>query len=1203
MSEPKFIHLRLHSEYSIVDGIVRLEDAISKAVESKMGALALTDLGNLFGLIKFYTLARKQGVKPIAGADIWIHNPNDTANPYRVLLLVKNAVGYLNLCEILSKASLENQVLGRSEVKMEWFSLESTSNSNSQSRLLSEGLICLSGGIFGNVGQALLSDQIALADQFAKQWESIFPGNFYLEVHRTGLPKEEKYIYLVADLASRLDLPVVATHPIVFMQEQDYRAHETRVCIANGEQLGNPKRVIRFTQEQFFKSPDQMNELFADLPSAIQNTIEIAKRCNLTLQLGKPKLPDFPTPNNMSLADYLNLQAKDGLEKRLLTLFPEESQRQAHDEQYTKRLEFEIKTIVQMGFPGYFLIVADFIAWAKNNGVPVGPGRGSGAGSLVAYSLGITDLDPLRYNLLFERFLNPERVSMPDFDIDFCQLGRDRVIQYVKDKYGHESVSQIATFGTMAAKGAIKDVGRAIDQPYLFVDSISKLIDAKPGQQITITQAIQETAALNDLYHENEEAKQLIDLAKQLEGITRNVGMHAGGVLISPGKLTDFCPLYTQAGKDDENSGVISQFDKDDVEAVGLVKFDFLGLTTLTILDLAEKYIHSLYPEKMQWRVSDAPLDDSSAFEVLKSANTVAIFQLESKGMQGMLKDAKPDRFEDIIALVALYRPGPMDLIPSYIARKHQRQVVEYPDPRVIPVLEETYGIMVYQEQVMQMAQVVGGYSLGGADLLRRAMGKKKPEEMAEQSKIFAQGAIQNGLTEEKANEIFKLMEAFAGYGFNKSHAAAYALLAYHTAWLKAHYVAEFMAANLSLAMDDTDKVRVLYEDAKANGVTILAPDINQGEYRFVPMREIHAGLSEKATHIKYGLGAIRGTGENAILEIVRVRQEKPFVHLFDFCQRVDRRIVNRRAIEAFIRAGAFDSIAPNGMDSRSMLLDSLPNAMQAAEQALASANQVSLFAMPGEEDGSEPEYVSAAIWLDKKRLQEEKLALGFCISGHLFDAYASEVRKIVRVPLSQLSVSSGEKLVAGIIVSQRTNKTARGGVINSLVIDDGTDQIELTAFEEVFESYRDCFREDELFIAKIQTKVQPANENFSGNTRHIVLAAMSMATARLKYAQAVHFEIPPKINVQQLKEKSDQFFKQLHTQTSRVGSKPSEGLPMTAQLTSEIGVCQLEFPGNWRLYPDDSNIQGFNSVLHQVGIKSQLVIRYANSSASINEY
>ena len=1178
-----------------MDGIVRLDDAISQANHFQMGALALTDFNNLFGLVKFYSSARQQGVKPIAGADVWINNPKDATKPFRALLLVKNTRGYLNLCELISKATLENQRLGKPEIRPEWFSQGSTSSlARQEPFLLSEGLILLSGAMQGDIGTTLLSGNLSLATQYAKEWASIFPNNFYIEVQRTGQESEELYISQVAQLAVQLDLPLVATHPIQFLKPDDYRAHEARVCVADGERLGNPRRVIRFTPEQYFKSPEQMCALFADIPSALKNSVEIAKRCNLMLVLGKPQLPDFPTPDGESLENFLGLEAKAGLMKRLAYLYPNIDERQAQTEKYVARLDFEIQTIIQMGFPGYFLIVADFISWAKNNGVPVGPGRGSGAGSLVAYALGITDLDPLKYNLLFERFLNPERVSMPDFDIDFCQLGRDRVIQYVKDKYGSESVSQIATFGTMAAKGAIKDVGRVIEQPYGFVDSISKLIDARPGVQITIAQAIENTPELHHLYHQNEEARQLIELAQQLEGITRNVGMHAGGVLIAPGKLTDFCPLYTQAGKDDLSSGVISQFDKDDVESVGLVKFDFLGLTTLTIIDLAEKYIRALYPDKNNWSIGDIALDDPKAFQILKEANTVAIFQLESRGMQGMLKDAKPDRFEDIIALVALYRPGPMELIPTYVARKHLRQVVEYPDPRVIPVLEETYGIMVYQEQVMQMAQMVGGYSLGGADLLRRAMGKKKPEEMAEQSKIFIAGAVQNGLTPEKADEIFKLMEAFAGYGFNKSHAAAYAVLAYQTAWLKAHYIAEFMAANLSLALDDTDKVKVLFEDTAANQVEILPPDINTGQYRFVPLRIDSEDSQSFAMKIAYGLGAIRGTGENAINELIRVRQEKSFVSLFDFCLRVDRRIVNRRAMEALIKAGAFDRLIPEKMDGRSTLLATLPNAMQAAEQALASVHQTSLFAMPGDEGGGDPEYVRVANWSDKKRLQEEKSALGFCLSGHLFDAYEKEVRNIVRTPLSQLSVSSGEKLVAGIVVTQRTNKTSKGGVIHSVLIDDSTAQFELTVYEDVYETYKSCFKEDELLIAKISTKVLPANENFSGSTRHVVVAGMNMATARLRYAKCVHFVMSSSMNIDRFKLGIEKYFKEQFLPTpAHLSVKTLEGLPITADLSFPGAVCVLEFPENWSVYPDDKNIQGLSSLLHTLGIQTPPEIKY----------
>jgi DNA polymerase-3 subunit alpha len=1195
MSSLNFVHLRLHSEFSILDGIVRLDDAIDAAVANQMGALALTDLGNLFGLVKFYSGARDAGVKPIAGADVWITNPEDRSKPFRGLLIVKNNLGYLHLCELLSKASLENQNLGIAEVDASWFSLPSSAQDQvagkTKGLTLSHGLIFLSGAMAGDVGTAILAGQLDQAKECAKKWKKLFPDSFYLEVQRYGNPQEELYIRQAAQIASELKLPLVATHPVQFMKHEDFRAHEARVCIADGDQLGNPRRVRRFTDQQYFKSQDEMQALFADLPSALANSVEIAKRCNLSLVLGKPRLPDFPTPDGVTLDQFLGIEAAAGLEKRLERLYPQKEEREQERARYVQRLEFEVNTIVQMGFPGYFLIVADFINWAKNNGVPVGPGRGSGAGSLVAYSLGITDLDPLRYNLLFERFLNPERVSMPDFDIDFCQHGRDRVIQYVKDKYGADAVSQIATFGTMAAKAAIRDVGRVLEQPYPFVDGISKLIPNRPGQQITIEQAKKEEKMLADRERQEEEVRQLLELAQQLEGLTRNVGMHAGGVLIAPGKLTDFCPLYTQASKDDAGSGVISQFDKDDVEAVGLVKFDFLGLTTLTILDWAEKYIHNLYPEKKDWRVGDVPLDDPAAFEILKNANTVAVFQLESRGMQGMLKDAKPDRFEDIIALVALYRPGPMDLIPDFIARKHGRQEVEYPDQRIEPVLQETYGIMVYQEQVMQMAQIVGGYSLGGADLLRRAMGKKKPEEMAEQSKIFCEGAVKNGLTQGKAEEIFKLMEAFAGYGFNKSHAAAYALLAYHTAWLKAHYLAEFIAANLSLAMDDTEKVKILYEDALTNGLKVLPPDINEGDYRFTPLRENPNDPAMPATIVRYGLGAVRGTGENAINEIVRARADGPFKDLFDFCARVDRRVVNRRAIEALIRAGAFDAIH-GGFDSRSTVLASLPRAVQSADQAAASANQVSLFDSPDHAEEHRPEFINEAVWFKKKRLQEEKLALGLCLSGHLFDAYRDEVRHFVRQPLSQFGEAAGEKLVAGIVLSIRTIMGGRGKFM-AIVIDDGSAQVEMTVYEEAFDQYRSCFKEDELLIAKVQIKVTPAQENFSGSTRIICQAAMNIATARLRFAKSLHLELQSSVNLKQLKDKAKPYLLSEQINSSPVQSNLS-GLVITADVISTGSTCQVQFPDSWRLYPDDNNLQGFNAVLMHAGSVKQIEVRYS---------
>jgi len=1193
MAAPQFVHLRLHSEYSITDGAVRIDDAVQAACNDAMGALALTDLGNLFGLIKFYSAARVGGVKPIAGADVWLSNELEPDLPHRMLLLIQNHTGYLNLCQLLTKASLQNQVHGRAEVHPSWFIQAPEKHSGDSKKAvqsLADGLVALSGAHLGDVGSALLAGNLEQAKKLAMHWQGAFGGRYFIELQRSGHAQDESHVQLGCQLASELGIPIVATHPIQFMKPDDYTAHEARVCIAEGELLGNPRRPKLFTEQQYFLTQAQMQERFADLPVALSNSVEIAKMCNLTLTLGQARLPEFPTPDGMALDAYLMQQAELGLKKNLLKLYPDEEERKAIEARYVDRLKFEVNTISQMGFPGYFLIVADFINWAKSNGVPVGPGRGSGAGSLVAFSLGITDLDPLRYNLLFERFLNPERVSMPDFDIDFCQHGRDRVIAYVKEKYGKDAVSQIATFGTMAAKAAIRDVGRVLEQPYGFVDGIAKLVPFKPGQVVTIASAKKEEKQLAEREKNEEEVRQLLALAQQLEGMTRNVGMHAGGVLIAPGKLTDFCPLYTQDAKD-QDAGVISQFDKDDVESIGLVKFDFLGLTTLTILAGAERWIKTLHPQRKHWGISDIPLDDPAAFELLKRGNTVAVFQLESRGMQGMLRDAKPDRFEDIIALVALYRPGPMDLIPDYIKRKHGQQRVEYPDPRIEPVLRETYGIMVYQEQVMQMAQMIGGYSLGGADLLRRAMGKKKPEEMAQHRKIFREGAQKNGLTEYKADEIYDLMERFAGYGFNKSHAAAYALLAYQTAWLKAYYPAEFMAANLSLSMDDTDKIKILYDDSLHQGLNILSPDINTGMYEFTPIGDEKSAQEKpmdtvEAQHrsplktICHGLGAVRGTGEGAIQIIVEARKAGPFVNLFDFCCRVDRRQVNRRAIEALIRAGAFDTIAgdsakgyANPYEGRATLLASLSRAIDAAEQAQASVHQVSLFDLGEESEKHVPEYVREVSFSEKKRLQDEKAALGLCLTGHLFDAYRPEAAHFIRQPLVKVTEGK-DQLVAGIITSSRMLMGQRGRMMIA-TIDDGTAALELTLYSEMYEPNRSWLKEDELLIAKVN--VSP--DKFSGGLRVVAESVMDIVGARLRFARNVHLNLDTGIDLKVLRTQINPFLIQ-SSQVNAQSNLTKKGLPLTAAVVAKGGACLVQFPDDIRLYPDDNCLRNLHQIL-----------------------
>ena len=844
-----FVHLRLHTEFSVVDGTNRIDEIVKAAADDRQPALAITDLSNLFGAIKFYKAARGKGVKPLIGTEIVVEGlGKDALALSRMVLLVQGRQGYLNLSELLARAWTQNVVKAQAVVKLAWL------------KELSEGLILLSGAQAGPVGQALVQGDAVRAADIALQLASMFPHRFYLELQRAGRADDEGHVSAAVQLAARLKLPVVATHPVQFTTRDDYEAHEARVCISEGEILGNQRRVRRFTTEQYFKSAAQMEALFADVPSSLANTLEIARRCSLTLVLGKPQLPNFPIPpvngEILSVEDYFRHVSTEGLEDRLRQLYPDASERERQRPVYQERLEFEITTIVNMGFPGYFLIVGDFIQWAKTHGCPVGPGRGSGAGSLVAYSLKITDLDPLQYKLLFERFLNPERVSMPDFDIDFCQTNRNLVIDYVKDKYGKDAVSQIVTFGTMAARAAIRDVGRVLDMSYTFCDGISKLIPNKPGTHITIDGAIKVEPILAERLEKEDEVKTLLALAQKLEGMTRNVGMHAGGVLIAPGKLTDFCPLYQQPGSD----SAVSQYDKDDVEAIGLVKFDFLGLATLTILEIAREFIVKRHKGQEHFSFDAVPLDDVATYRLFADGRTESVFQFESRGMQGMLKDAKPTRLEDLIALNALYRPGPMDLIPSFVARKHGREEIEYPHPLVAEMLSETYGIMVYQEQVMQTAQILGGYSLGGADMLRRAMGKKKAEEMAEHRAIFRAGAARNNIGEAKADEIFDLMEKFAGYGFNKSHAAAYSLLAYHTGWLKVHYTAEFFCANMTVEMGDTDKLKVLFEDALKFGLTFDPPDVNRGSHRFEP-------VSDKV--IRYGLGAIKGTGEQAIEAIV----------------------------------------------------------------------------------------------------------------------------------------------------------------------------------------------------------------------------------------------------------------------------------------------------------------------------------------------
>jgi DNA polymerase-3 subunit alpha len=1139
MTSPGFVHLRLHSEFSIADGAVRIDDAIAAAAADRMPALALTDLANQFGLIKFYRAARAKGLKPIAGCDAWITNERDAEQPTRALLLCASRAGYLRLCAWLSRAYVSHQHRGRAEIDKQWFA-EGT-----------EGLFALSGWRDGDVGQALAQGNHDAAAKLAREWHGAFPDRYALEVQRAGHADDEALVQATVALADDVALPIVATHPIQFLTADDFRTHEARVCIAEGHTLSDTRRPRRFTAEQHFLTQAEMAAKFADLPQALANSVAIATRCNLAIPLGKNHLPRFPTPEGVSLDDHLREVAAAGLERRLAQLFPDVEERERKRPEYEARLEFEAKTIVQMGFSGYFLIVADFINWAKNNGVPVGPGRGSGAGSLVAYSLGITDLDPLRYALLFERFLNPERVSMPDFDIDFCQDGRDRVIDYVKQKYGADSVSQIATFGTLAAKAAVRDVGRVLDLPYSFVDGIAKLIPFQPGKTVTLRRrtgdpeanviyAREVEAMIDQREADEEEVRELLSLACELEGLPRNVGMHAGGVLIAPGKLTDFCPLYVQPGA----SAPVSQFDKDDVEAIGLVKFDFLGLTTLTILDRTLRYIRKLDPS-VTIALETLPLDDAPAFDIFRKANTTAVFQFESRGMRELLKQAPPTRFEDIIALVALYRPGPMELIPDYNARKSGREKVEYLDPRLAPILEPTYGVMVYQEQVMQIAQVIGGYTLGNADLLRRAMGKKKPEEMAKHRDIFVEGAEKNAMPRAKAAELFGLMEKFAGYGFNKSHSAAYALVAYQTAYFKAHHPAAFMAANLSLVMDDTDKVKTLYDDAIAQGLEMLPPDVNASAYRFEPV---------DAKRIRYGLGGIKGTGEQAIEAIVDARNAGGrFTDLFDFCRRVDKRLVNRRVVEALIRAGAFDTLDA----SRAKLYASAGLALEAGERAAATASQVSLF---GEDVAPAlPASMNVREWPEGERLVHEKAALGFYLSGHPFNAYATELASIVRTSLASLQPKNEHVLVAGIVTSLRVQSSRRGKMA-FVTLDDGNGRVEVMVYNEAFDNARALLREDQLVVMNIRVSPRMSDDGEMQGLRIIADDVFDLTALRTRFGRRLRIACNGNASADRLEDILGPF---------RAGT-----MPVTVHYFNERHRGDADLPEAWHITPDEALIE-----------------------------
>ncbi|MFT4021700.1 MAG: DNA polymerase III subunit alpha [Acinetobacter sp.] len=1125
----QFVHLGIYTEFSITESIVRIPDLMKTAVQQEMPALALTDLSNLHAAVKFYKSCLGKGIKPLLGGAVRLNSAEQ-----RVTLLSMTNTGWRNLTEIISRGYIEGQQLDIACVQKDWI-LEQHND-----------LILLL-GLHSDVGQMLCSSNPQKAEPLLQEWHAKFGNRVYLALTRTNRPNEEIFIAEAVKLAAKFGIGVVAHNDVHFISEEDYEAHEARVCIADGYVLADDRRPRIYSTEQYFKTAQQMAELFSDLPSAIENTVNIAKRCNVSLQLDTYFLPEYPIPDGFTIDSYFAHLSKEGLEERLEYLYPSAQRDEDWPEirkPYDERLTYEIGIILKMGFPGYFLIVMDFIGWAKNNGVPVGPGRGSGAGSLVAYSLKITDLDPLRYDLLFERFLNPERVSMPDFDVDFCIAGRDRVIDYVSRHYGREAVSQIATFGTMAAKGAIRDVARVLGKSYGLADRISKMVPTKP-LGVDLVTAIDMEPQLKDIVTnptnpDNEDASEIWEMALKLEGITRNTGKHAGGVVIAPGKITDFAAVMCDA----DGTNRVAQFDKDDVESAGLVKFDFLGLRNLTVIEDAIQNINKRPDITQPLNIAYVPLDDKKAFEVFANANTTAVFQFESTGMKRMLKEARPSKFEEIIAFVSLYRPGPMDLIPDFIHRMHGGEF-DYLHPLLEGVLEPTYGIMVYQEQVMQTAQICAGYTLGGADLLRRAMGKKKPEEMVKQRQIFLKGAAEKDIDETTANHIFDYMEKFAGYGFNKSHAAAYALVAYHTAWLKAHYPAEFMAAVMSSEMQNTDSVVFLIDDCRNNALKVLPPSINMSIYQF------HA--SDEKT-IVYGLGAIKGVGEQAMQSVIDSRlQDGPYTDLFDFCHRVDLKKINKRTLEALIRAGALDCL---GIE-RSSLMAQLPEAVQAAEQARQNreSGMMDLFGEVEEVQRKPAKPVKP--WSDEVRLKGEKDTLGLYLTGHPIDVYRTELKSFIPAKINELtSTRRGQTIVFAGLVIDVANFPNR----MMITLDDGTARIEVSCNHERFQRFKDIVQIDRVVIIEGEIYEREGFDRPMGR----LSKAFNLNEVRQKRAQHIRIQLDDHMF-------SAELSKDLQKMLQPFCNQPDiQHIPLLFKLEFPYAHAELHFGEQWKIAPLD---------------------------------
>ncbi|BGI51130.1 MAG: DNA polymerase III subunit alpha [Arsenophonus endosymbiont of Ceratovacuna japonica] len=1084
MIKSRFIHLHVHTDYSIIDGLVKINSLINLVAKLGMPAIAITDFTNFYGLIKFYCIAHASGIKPIIGVDFYIESELLGDEVAHLTILAKNNIGYHNLILLISNAYQKGYNIIGPTIKQEWLIK------------YKDGLLLLSGGYMGDIGKFILSGNKKLIDQCLNFYQVHFKDNYYFELTRTGHPNEESYLHSIIKLASIKNIPVVATNNVRFVNKDDFIAHEIRVAIHNGFNISDKKRPKNYSPQQYLRSEQEMIELFIDIPEALENSIEISKRCNVTINLGKYFLPQFPT-NNISIKDFFIKCAKDGLEERLQLLYPDKNDRIKKRIKYDKRLYMELDIINKMGFPSYFLIVMEFIQWSKDNNIPVGPGRGSGAGSLVSYVLKITDLDPLEFNLLFERFLNPERISMPDLDIDFCMEKRDQVIEHVTQIYGRESVSQIITFGTMTTKAVIRDVGRALGYPYTFVDRIAKLIPL--DFSMTIEKAFIIETQLQEIYNADEEVKVLIDMAQKLEGIVRNIGKHAGGVVISPTKITDFSPLYF----DSEGKNPLTQFDKSAIEDVGLVKFDFLGLKTLTIINCAMNMINKrrIKQNLIPINISMINMNDKKCFNILQQAETTAVFQLESRGIKDLIKRLRPDCFEDIIALVALFRPGPLQsgMVDNFINRKHGRESISYPDIKwqhklLQPILESTYGIILYQEQVMQIAQVLSGYTLGNADILRRAMCKKNPEEMSKQRLIFEYGAVKNGINAKLSIKIFDLLEKFAGYGFNKSHSAAYALISYQTLWLKTHYPAEFMASVMTVDMDNTKKIVSLIDECKRIGLKVLPPDINSGLYHF------HIN---DVGEIIYGIGAIKGIGESPIKSIIESRKKGGyFKEIYDFCTRVDIKKINRRIIEKLIISGAFDNLGPHRAALMSLLEDALKTANQYSKSEIIGQND--MFGILNKTtEQIKKSYINVAKWPERIVLEGERETLGFYLTGHPITSYLSEIKyytnglklkDVNQLPIGQILT------IVGLVLTEKIIITKHGNKIGIYTLDDSSGYLDIILFSDYLKKYKHLLKKDKILIATGKVKF----DNFSNSNKMSVYKLMDLSEAREKYVHSI---------------------------------------------------------------------------------------------------